>query len=240
MTIACVIPARYNSIRFLGKLLAKAGGKTVLQRTFEQAALCPDLDAIYIATDDERIAGHVKEFGGEVIWTSPECKNGTERICEAVGKHPKLKKASLIVNLQGDHPCTEPSTISAIVKQLRFDKKAVMSTAVTEFKNRSDLFLPQMVKCVFDQNGNALYFSRAPIPGYAHIGIYCYRRAFLLEMLGAGMTPLQKMEDLEQLKVLELGYRIKVAIVDEVPLGVDTPEDLVKLEQILCRSNISL
>ncbi len=242
MTVACVIPARYNSSRFPGKLLVRAAGKTILQRTFERASDCPDIDELYVATDDERIANHVQSLGGQVIWTSPECKNGTERIIEALRSHSRLQQASIIVNLQGDHPCTEPGTIGAIIQKLKSDKEAVMSTAVTAIKNIEDFQSPHIVKAVFDREGNALYFSRSPIPysrdpsslGYAHIGIYCFRRTFLLSDLGAELTPLQKSEDLEQLKILELGHRIKIAIVDEIPMGVDTPQDLVKLEKYLC------
>ena len=180
MAIACVIPARFESSRFPGKLLYKAQGKTVLQRTFEQAVQCPELSALFVATDDERIAHHVSELGGEVIWTSRSCPNGTERIIEALQKEPRLQASSCIVNLQGDHPCTQPETIGAIIQALRSDPLAAMSTAATPILNREEYLSPHVVKCVFDSRGNALYFSRSPIPhvapgsplvAYAHIGI---------------------------------------------------------------------
>lgn len=247
MTVACVIPARYQSVRFPGKLLAKAQGKTVLQRTFEQARRCPELDALFVATDDERIAEHVQSLGGEVIWTPPHCRNGTERIGEALQKEDRLQKTSMIVNLQGDHPCTEPKTIGAIITALREDPSASVSTAATRIDNPEDFFSPHVVKCVFDQERNALYFSRSPIPytfpgqpieAYSHIGIYCYRTPFLKKILTYNNTRLQNQEDLEQLKVLENGHRIKIALVEDKALGVDTPQDLEKLEKLLCQLNI--
>ena len=247
MTIAVVIPARFNSFRFPGKLLAKANGKTVLQRTYEKALLCPLVSSLFVATDDERIAEHVRSLQGEVIWTSSHCRNGTERIGEALQNDVRLQSASLIVNLQGDHPCTEPSTISAIVEALQSDPEASMSSAATPIREAEAYLSPHQVKCVIDQNGNALYFSRSPIPyiqpgkpiaAFGHIGIYCYRPPFLKKMLHQKNSPLQESEDLEQLKVLENGFRIKIAIVEETPLGVDTPQDLAKLEKILCQQNI--
>lgn len=249
MTIACVIPARMNSSRFPGKLLAIAEGKTVLQHTFENASRCSAIDALFVATDNEQIADHIHTLGGEVIWTSPDCQNGTERICEALAKDPRLQKASFIINLQGDHPCTQPETLSAIVRALQQDPDAVMSTAAAKIDSHNEYLSPHTVKCVFDLSGNALYFSRSPIPytpenrplnAYAHIGIYCYRTEFLKKIFDKKSTPLQNNEDLEQLKVLENGHRIKIAVVEERILGVDTPKDLEKLREYLCRSNLSL
>lgn len=249
MTIACIIPARMNSSRFPGKLLALADGKTVLQHTFEKASQCSAIDALFVATDDEQIGDHIHKLGGSVIWTSPSCQNGTERVCEALDKDARLQKASIIINLQGDHPCTSPDTLEAIIQSLKSDPIAVMSTAVTEIDAYNDYLSPHTVKCVFDLSYNALYFSRSPIPyipqnrplkAYAHIGIYCYRTEFLKKIFDKKSTPLQNNEDLEQLRVLENGHRIKIAVVDETILGVDTPNDLEKLREYLCRSNISL
>lgn len=234
MKIAAVIPARFQSSRFPGKLLAKAQGKTVLQRTFENTSLCPELDAIVVATDDERIAEHVRSFHGEVLWTSPSCKNGTERIAEAYSFYTPLQKADLILNVQGDHPCISPTTLSATIAALE-DSTALVSTAVCPI-TAEELSSPHIVKCVFDRQNNALYFSRSPIPGYGHIGIYCYRNAFFRTCHLQPSTPLQLAEDLEQLKILEWGYRVKVAPVDEILLGIDTPQDLEKLDQLLCQS----
>jgi 3-deoxy-manno-octulosonate cytidylyltransferase (CMP-KDO synthetase) len=216
-----------------------ARGKTVLQRTFENAARCTELDGLYVATDDEQIATHIKKLGGEVVWTSHLCKNGTERIAEAMRKKPELQQADIIVNLQGDHPCTSPEAIGAVVDLLKNDSTAMMSTAAVPLKDFADFHSPHVVKCLFDWNYNALYFSRAPIPyshrgmprkAYHHVGLYAYRSEFLLSMLDRPSTELQVEEDLEQLQVLEMGYRIKVAVIDDVPIGVDTPQDLAWLE----------
>ncbi len=245
MRTICVIPARLNSSRFPGKLLEKAQGKTVLERTLERALRCPFIDYTYVATDSEPIAEHIQAMGANVVWTSPTCRNGTERIAEAVKTSPEIGQADIIVNLQGDHPCTNPQTLGAVVQALQLDPEALVSTAVTHLTDRTDFLSPHVVKCVFDQNFNALYFSRAPIPhcagdvkAYAHIGLYAYRRAFF-DLPPLSPTPLQLSEDLEQLQILERGYRIKVAVVEEMPLGVDTPQDLVKLEQYLCQLNTS-
>jgi len=242
MKTICVIPARFNSSRFPGKLLVSVRGKTILQRTFERAAGCKAIDGLFVATDDEKIAEHIKGFGGEVIWTSPSCINGTERIVEALKVRPELQKAEIVVNVQGDHPMTSPEAIGMAVHLLKRDPKAQMSTLATPLVDLEDFQSPHVVKCVFDQDGNALYFSRSPIPysakgvpkgAYHHVGLYAYRTSFLLSSLDYPTTPLQGQEDLEQLKVLERGYRIKVGVISEVPIGVDTPGDLVKLEKCL-------
>jgi 3-deoxy-manno-octulosonate cytidylyltransferase (CMP-KDO synthetase) len=246
MSLACVIPARYNSSRFPGKLLAKVQGKTVLERTFECASRCSVLNSLYVATDDEKIAEHVRQIGGEVLWTSTVPRDGTARVIEAMSRHDALQNASYVMVLQGDHPCTKPETIERIAQDLISSKDAVLATAAAPIRNMQEFLSPDVVKCVFDVNGYALYFSRAPIPchfsrgslsAFAHIGIYCYRRPFLEHLASLKTTALQENEDLEQLKVLELGYRIKVTMADEKTPSVDTPSDLVKLEEYLCRQN---
>ncbi|HSX38324.1 MAG TPA: 3-deoxy-manno-octulosonate cytidylyltransferase [Chlamydiales bacterium] len=242
MSIACIIPARYNSSRFPGKLLVKVQGKTVLQRTFENASSSKKLNSLHVATDDERIAQHVQHIGGEVLWTSSAPRDGTERAMEAISRYPFLKTSESIMVLQGDHPCASHETIDLIAMALHADPAAVLSTAAAPIQNREDFLSPHVVKCVFDQNGNALYFSRSPIPhtkaenpllAFAHIGIYCYRLAFLEKIRASTPTSLQEIEDLEQLKILQLGYRIKIALVSEITPSVDTPSDLVKLEAYL-------
>ena len=242
MNVICMIPARFNSSRFPGKLLAKALGKTVLQRTFEQAKNCAIFSKVCVATDHELIAKHVEELGGEVIWTSSSCPNGTQRLIEALKKTPELQQADIVLNLQGDHPCTSPDSMEAVVRLLKKDRKAAMSTAAIPLKNVHHFLSPHVVKCVFDQDQNALYFSRAPIPycregvpsrAYHHLGLYAYRTSFLLSSLKETLTPLQLQEDLEQLNILEKGLRIKIALVNDSPFGVDTPEDLISLEDYL-------
>lgn len=240
MKAICLIPARFHSSRFPGKLLKKALGKTVLQRTFENAKRCKAFDQVYVATDHEEIAEHIKDFGGEVIWTSPYCKNGTERLVEALQNTPHLQKTDLVLNVQGDHPCTSPEAMEAVLALLQADPKAAMATAASPLTSLRHFLSPHIVKCVFDQDQNALYFSRAPIPyssqgmpknAYHHIGLYAYRTSLLLSpFFNNELTPLQEMEDLEQLNILEKGFRIKIALINDPPLGVDTPRDLARLK----------
>ncbi len=241
MTI-CIIPARFQSTRFPGKLLKIAGGLSVLQRTYTAAKSAKNIDEVFNATDDARIADHATSFGGKILWTSTSCKNGSDRVAEAVMLYPELQKAHVILNLQGDHPLTRPNTIEQVVGLLRKDPLADVATAAKILDNDTEKLSPHVVKCVLDQQGRALYFSRAGIPHgnapcYQHIGIYAYKTSFLLKLSSLPDTPLQIAEDLEQLKFLELGFRIAVSIVEELALGVDTPNDLITLEKYLCQSN---
>jgi 3-deoxy-D-manno-octulosonate cytidylyltransferase len=242
MSAICLIPARFNSSRFPGKLLKKALGKTVLERTFENAKRCTAFSQVYVATDHQEIADHIQKLGGEVIWTSVSCPNGTQRLIEAIQKTPHLQQAEIILNVQGDHPCTSPEAMEAVLSLLRQDSEAVMSTAAIPLKDLHHFLSPHAVKCVFDQHQNALYFSRAPIPynsqglpknAYHHIGLYAYRTSFLLSSLNSQPTPLQLSEDLEQLQVIEKGFRIKIALVNDPPFGIDTPHDLTLFEEYL-------
>lgn len=248
MRIACVIPARFGSTRFPGKLLAKAHGKTVLQRTFESASEHFAPEQLFVATDDARIAEHIEGLGGQVVWTSESCPNGTERIAEALRSTQSLADADIVVNLQGDHPCIRAASLKAAVDALRADPVAVMSTIATSIRHLADFLSPHVVKVVVDRAGNALYFSRAPIPytreglpagALHHIGLYAFRTEFLARYAAMASTPLQLLEDLEQLKVLEMGLRIKVAVVEETPIAVDTPQDLQHLENYLCQLSTS-
>lgn len=248
--VLAVIPARFGSTRFPGKPLSLIQGKTLIQRTYENALICPILDRIVIATDDPRIFDHARGFGAEVIMTDPAHPNGTERIAEVLAKIQH--DSDIIVNIQGDEPCLHPKVILALVDALVQNPEAPMSTVITPLKNREDALNPSIVKCVIDQKGRALYFSRQLIPGnkeiqytanapyYSHIGLYAYRKDFLFQYLTLSPTPLQLAEDLEQLKVLEHGYLIQTATVDHVNLGVDTPEDIHKVESYLCKQNLFL
>lgn len=241
-----VIPVRWNSSRFPGKPLADLLGKSLLRRTYENARRSSSLDRLVVATDDQRIFKHVLEFGGEAFMTAEACPTGTDRICEVVKSH--FPQAGIIVNIQGDEPCLDPFIIDTLVKHLNENPEAVVLTPVTKIEDPSHIFDPSSVKCVFDKSGKALYFSRAPIPFpqkadpnhayYLHLGVYCFRREFLIRYTEMSSTPLQKMEDLEQLKILEMGYPIHIAIVQDSGMNVDTPEDLKKVEKFLC-ANIS-
>lgn len=239
-----IIPARYASSRFPGKPLALISGKSLIQRTFERVKLCPLFNEIFIATDDNRIEELALKFDAKVIMTSSECINGTERISEAISKIDNIQNDDIIINVQGDHPLISLNTIENTINALQSDNLAVMSTAATPIYDKEEVLSPNIVKVVFDKNNYALYFSRSPIPYsknlanskfYYHVGIYGYRARFLKKLSSLPTTANQLSEDLEQLKVLEHGYKIKIALVQEKPLGVDTPEDLTKVEKFLCQ-----
>lgn len=239
-----IIPARYGSTRLPGKPLIKIGGKSLIQRTYENAKKCKKLDQVIVATDDVRIADHVLSFDGEVVMTSTACITGTDRIIEAMTQGT-LSQAELVINIQGDEPNLESEVIEKVIAILKQDHEAVVSTAVVKLESCEDAMSTSVVKCVMDQKGHAIYFSRSLIPGgksgewredvtyYKHIGIYGYRTEFLKEYAELEPTPLQLSEDLEQLKILENGYKIAVAIVKSSAVGVDTPEDIKKIEKIL-------
>ncbi|OAY54903.1 3-deoxy-manno-octulosonate cytidylyltransferase, mitochondrial [Manihot esculenta] len=243
-----IIPARFASSRFEGKPLVQILGKPMIQRTWERAKLATTLDRIVVATDDEKIAECCRGFGAEVIMTSESCRNGTERCNEALGKLEK--KYDVVVNIQGDEPLIEPEIIDGIVKALQASPDAVFSTAVTSLKPE-DAFDPNRVKCVVDNRGYAIYFSRGLIPYnksgkvnpqfpyLLHLGIQSYDAKFLKIYPELKPTPLQLEEDLEQLKVLENGYKMKVIKVDHEAHGVDIPEDVEKIETLMREQNLS-
>lgn len=247
-----IIPARYASTRFPGKMLAPIGNKPLIQHTYENARRSDLFDSLIVATDDKRIFDHVQSFGGDVVMTSLSCPNGTERLVEVMKKTPKLHTADIIVNIQGDEPCVDPEITHTIIEALRHAPDAVMSTPIIRLKDPVEAQHPSIVKCVIDNQGYALYFSRSLIPAghnlawqpnttyYRHIGIYAYRPDFLLKYADLPKTPLQIAEDLEQLKVLEHGFRIKTAIVNSISIGVDIPDDIKKVEQWLCKQNTFL
>lgn len=247
-----IIPARYASVRFPGKPLASILGKTLIQRTYENACRCTSLNRVIIATDDSRIFDHVRSFGAEAIMTGKDHATGTDRLAEAYQNIQSDRKIDILVNIQGDEPCIDPKAIEAIIKALMNDETAVMSTAATQILSEEEALNPAIVKCVISSTGNALYFSRSLIPGnksgkycneatyYKHLGLYAYRPEFLIEYHKLKKTKLQIAEDLEQLKVLEHGYNIKTIIIDSDSVGVDNPEDIKKIENILCKQNTSL
>ncbi|KAI5571575.1 hypothetical protein POPTR_011G120100v4 [Populus trichocarpa] len=243
-----IIPARYASSRFEGKPLVNILGKPMIQRTWERAKLATTLDHIVVATDDEKIAECCRGFGADVVMTSESCRNGTERCNEALQKLDK--KYDVVVNIQGDEPLIEPEIIDGIVKSLQAAPDAVFSTAVTSLKPE-DAFDPNRVKCVVDNQGYAIYFSRGLIPYnksgkvnpqfpyLLHLGIQSYDAKFLKIYPELQPTPLQLEEDLEQLKVLENGYKMKVIKVDHEAHGVDIPEDVEKIETLMREQNLS-
>ncbi|XP_009124899.1 3-deoxy-manno-octulosonate cytidylyltransferase, mitochondrial isoform X2 [Brassica rapa] len=224
-----IIPARYASSRFEGKPLVQILGKPMIQRTWERSKLASTLDHVVVATDDERIADCCRGFGADVIMTSESCRNGTERCNEALEKLEK--EYDVVVNIQGDEPLIEPEIIDGVVKALQVSPDAVFSTAVTSLKPEDGLD-PNRVKCVVDNRGYAIYFSRGLIPFNKSGGV----NPEFPYMLHLGI---QVEEDLEQLKVLENGYKMKVIKVDHEAHGVDTPEDVEKIESLMRERNLS-
>ncbi len=236
---AIIIPARYGSSRLEGKPLLKVAGKSVIQWVYEKAKASKYADMIIVATDDERIYNEVKSFGGEVEMTSVDHKCGSDRIMELVSRHPEI---AYICNLQGDEPLIKPESIDEVIKNVKEDEQADISTLIRVLTDDEEINNPNLVKCVIDKNNFALYFSRSKIPFerntgiakfYGHLGIYGYKRAALEAMTTLEQTPLEKTESLEQLRALENGMKIKTSIVDFVPVGIDTREDLEKFKQII-------
>ncbi len=236
---AIIIPARYGSSRLEGKPLLKVLGKSVIQWVYEKAKQSKLADMIIVATDDERIFKEVKSFGGEVEMTSTAHKCGSDRIMEVVSRHPEI---GYICNLQGDEPLIEPESIDAVIANVKEDDRADISTLIRVLTEDEEINNPNLVKCVIDKNGFALYFSRSKIPFernanagsfYGHLGIYGYKRQALEMMTKLPQTPLEITESLEQLRALENGMKIKTSVVDFVPVGIDTKEDLEKFRQIV-------
>ena len=235
---AIIIPARYGSSRLEGKPLLVAGGKPIIQWVYEKAKQAKEVDAVIVATDDERIFNAVKAFGGDVEMTSVNHKCGSDRIKEVADRHEDFE---YIINLQGDEPMIKVDYIEAVIDGVK-NHKADISTLICPIKDKEDVEKPQLVKCVIDNNGFALYFSRSkipfernenPAPFYGHIGIYGYTREALVKMTTSPQTPLEIAESLEQLRALQMGMKIKTAIVNEKPVGIDTKEDFEEFERLI-------
>lgn len=243
LRVVGMIPARYASTRFPGKPLADIKGKSMIRRVYEQCLKALSLDGLYVATDDERIADEVRSFGGEYLMTSPDHLSGTDRLAEAAG----CVEADIVVNIQGDQPFIEPGMIDEAVQPLLDDPGLPMSTLMQKLTDPRDYDNPNVVKVVTDTKGCALYFSRSRIPYprqtdsfylYEHIGLYVYRKDFLCLLAGLAPTSLEKIESLEQLRVIENGYKIKVVETEKISselsgFSVDTPEDLDRIQEIL-------
>ena len=235
MRITGIIPSRYDSTRFPGKPLADIAGIKMIQRVYEQASKSKLLNDVYAATDDDRIFEFVKSFGGKVIMTSPDHRTGTDRLCEAVGKI----KTDIVVNIQGDEPFISPKVIDDAVTPLLNDRKLNVSTLACRFKELTDVYDPNKVKVVLDNENNALYFSRAVVPMnfkslkstvyFKHLGLYVYRKDFLLKFSRTEQTMTEKAESLEQLRILAIGEKIRVIITNKDSLSVDTEEDINRI-----------
>lgn len=237
---AIIIPARYGSSRLEGKPLIVVEGKPVIQWVYEKAQQAKLADIIIVATDDERIYDAVKAFGGNVEMTSVNHKCGSDRIKEVALRHPEI---SFIVNLQGDEPLIKPESIDEVAKNVKEDANADISTLIRKI-TPEEAENPNLVKCVVDINGFAMYFSRSKIPFernegksdfYGHLGIYGYKREALLKMTELPQSSYEMSESLEQLRALQNGMKIKTSVVDFIPVGIDTAEDLEKFKLIAAK-----
>ena len=239
MKILCVIPARYASTRLPGKPLANIAGKPMIQHVYERASQARRPAKVLVATDHDEVYQAVKDFGGQVLMTSPDHPTGTDRLAEVARACPEYE---LIINVQGDEPLIEPAVIDQLAAAFDDEPELVMATLATVMAE-DEYDKPSAVKVVTRRNGHALYFSRslipyprvqlAELPVYKHIGIYAYRRDFLLTYAALAPTPLERTESLEQLRALEHGYNIKVLLTDFQSVGVDTPEDLKRVNHII-------
>jgi 3-deoxy-manno-octulosonate cytidylyltransferase (CMP-KDO synthetase) len=247
MNITAVIPARFASVRFPGKALAIIDGKPMIQHVYERASQASLVDSVIIATDDERIQQAVAAFGGVCRMTAGDHETGTDRLAEVAGS----LSADIIVNVQGDEPLIAPEMIDQAIRPFLADPSLRMGTLKSRIRCLHDFLSPNVVKVVTDAQDNALYFSRSPLPFfrdkwqdlkdesfasgkllcYKHVGLYVYRRDFLVEFAAMVPTFLETSEKLEQLRALENGVRIRVVETEFESIGVDTPDDLVKARE---------
>lgn len=238
MNVIGVIPARFSSARFVGKVLADLGGKPVVQHVWENARKSKMLDDLIIACDDERVLRAAENFGAKAVYTSPDQPSGSDRLVEVVNP----LDVKVIVNVQGDEPMIKPEMIDDLARAVLDNKDVYMATLAKRIEDKSEISNPNVVKVVRDKNGFALYFSRSVIPYpryetasayYKHIGLYAYTKDFLFQFKNLPKSYLETMEGLEQLRVLENGYRIKVIETKFDTIGIDTPEDLERARAIL-------
>ncbi len=244
MSVLGIIPARFASTRFPGKPLTNIGGKTMIQRVYEQALKAKSLNKVIVATDDDRIKEHVNDFGGNIIMTSPDHQSGTDRCNEVISKD---NSTDIIINIQGDEPFVDPEQINLLVNCFK-NNNTEIATLVKKVESLDELLNTNIPKVVLSENMQALYFSREVIPHirgvkqkewlnandfYKHIGIYGYRLNTLKKIASLPPSNLEQLECLEQLRWLENNYTINVAITDIENIAIDTPEDLKKLEKFL-------
>jgi 3-deoxy-manno-octulosonate cytidylyltransferase (CMP-KDO synthetase) len=238
-----IIPARWASTRFPGKPLQLVAGKALLRLVWTRCCRAKTIDSVIIATDDMRIAEAAFDWGAEVALTSAEHRSGTDRIAQVVRR---ARNYSIIINVQGDEPLVEPRLIDRLVGALQRDRSMQMVTAAHPFENAQDALSPHQVKVVVDRVGNALYFSRAPIPYprsenrrfffLRHQGIYGFRRELLLQFVKWKPSPLEQAEALEQLRALENGVRVHVLVTKTGSPGIDTPADAANAERLILRA----
>lgn len=247
MKITAVIPARYASIRFPGKALAEIDGRPMIQHVYERAVQSKLVNRVIVATDDQRIADAISSIGGEAIMTSTGHETGTDRLAEVAAG----LDSDIIVNVQGDEPLIDPAMIDQALLPFMEEADLQMGTVKTRIKCLHDFLSPNVVKVVTDNRGDALYFSRSPLPFfrdkwkdlkdesfccgkllcYKHVGMYVYRRDFLLKFAAMPATFLEISEKLEQLRAIENGIKIRVVETEFESIGVDTPDDLIKVQE---------
>jgi 3-deoxy-manno-octulosonate cytidylyltransferase (CMP-KDO synthetase) len=239
--VVVVIPSRYAATRLPGKPLVMLAGKPMVQRVYEQAKLAQTVHRVLVATDDQRIVDAVQAFGGEARMTRSDHRTGTERIAEVAAHEP----GDVFVNVQGDEPLIDPVAIDTTVAALLEEPPAQIATVATPIRHVPDIMDPNVVKTVLDFDSNALYFSRAPIPWvrdtqqkvhvkyWKHLGLYVFQRDALLEYPTLPQGELEKIEQLEQLRWLENGWKIRVAEVEHDAVSVDVPEDVTRVEKLL-------
>lgn len=257
MPAIVIIPARYASTRFLGKPICLLKGKFIIQHVYERAKRAKYIDDVYVATDSQVIKEKVEDFGAKAIMTSERHQSGTDRIAEAVEKIEGIKDNDIIINVQGDEPLIEPKMIDDLIS-LMDDPTTSIGTLIKRIENEEEILDPNIVKVVFDKKGYALYFSRSPIPYhrdlfevkkegercslfcfnkgvtfFKHIGMYAYRKDVLIRFSREKTARTEEAERLEQLRALEMGLKIKVRETEFDTIGVDTPEDLEKVERWL-------
>jgi len=243
MNILGIIPARYGSTRFPGKPLVDIDGKSMIQRVFEQSSKATLLSRVVIATDDERIMAHVKEFGGNPVMTSPQHISGTDRCAETVRLDTE-NKWDAVINIQGDEPYIQPEQIDLLCRCFE-NASTTIATLIKEIKSSEELFNHNTAKVILNKNKEAIYFSREPVPYcrnypehewikhhtyYKHIGIYGYRTNMLLELAQLPKTKLEIAESLEQLRWIENGYTIYTALTSFESIAIDTPDDLLRIK----------
>ncbi len=245
MKFISIIPARYQSSRFPGKPLATLGGKTIIQQVYEKVSF--SVENVWVATDDDRIANAVLQFGGKVVMTRNDHQSGTDRCAEAADKISKEMSFDAIINIQGDEPFVRAEQIEALMSCFH-DQKTEIATLIKKIENNEVLFNPNRPKVVIDNQNNALLFSRSTIPFvresesenwlnkhefYSHLGMYAYRADILPKITKLPPSSLELAESLEQLRWLENGYCIKTAITEFESIGIDTPEDLEMAKQFI-------
>jgi 3-deoxy-manno-octulosonate cytidylyltransferase (CMP-KDO synthetase) len=239
--VVVVIPARYGATRLPGKPLVQLAGKPMIQRVYERAKLAKTASRVIVATDDDRILQAVEDFGGEALMTRADHRTGTERVAE-VAAHVE---GHVFVNVQGDEPLLDPAAVDTAVNSLLEEPNADVATVATPIRTPADIMDPNVVKTVLDFDGNALYFSRAPVPWVRdtankiqvrhlkHLGLYVFQRAALLEYPTLPQGELERIEQLEQLRWMENGVKIRVAEVEHDAVSVDVPEDVARVEKLL-------